>query len=152
MIGSIYLRSISRVYLSVGNVSDIPWFLELDGLLQQRSQTLSPVPATTVLYRMVTVVELDDLRQSGAFQNPLGIENKYFALTPEGAAAYAQQAHKAFGDGPFTMVTTTLPTHTITSDMRVTVDRGIATVIVSTQQLVELSPPQILSYTPLPGR
>ena len=120
--------------------------------MHRRAQTTTLEPATTALYRMVTVTELDDIRQSGAFQNPLGIENKYFALTAEGAASYAQQAHKAFGDGPFTMVETTMPTRSITPNMRVTVDRGISTVIIPTPQLSELSPPQVLSYTPLPGR
>lgn len=111
-----------------------------------------PGPETTALYRMVTAAELDDIRQLGAFRNPFGIENKYFAITAEGAASYAQQAHKAFGDGPFTMIETTTPTHSITPDMRVAVDRGLSTVIVPTQQLSELSPPQVFSYTPLPGR
>ena len=111
-----------------------------------------PEPETTALYRMVTAAELDDIRRLGAFRNPFGLENKYFAIAAESAAAYAQQAHKAFGDGPFTMVATTMPTHSITSDMRVTVDRGLATVIVPTQQLSELSPPQVFSYTPLPGK
>jgi len=111
-----------------------------------------PEPETTALYRMVTAAELDDIRQWGAFRNPFSVENKYFAITAEGAASYAQQAHKAFGDGPFTMIETTIPTRSITPDMRVTVDRGLATVIVSTQQLSELSPPQVFSYTPLPGR
>jgi hypothetical protein len=111
-----------------------------------------PEPATTTLYRVVTAAELDDIRRSGAFRNPFGIENKYFAVTAEGATAYAQQAYKAFGDGPFTMVETTILAHSITPDMRVTVDRSIETVIIPTQQLSELSSPQVLSYTLLPGR
>lgn len=109
-------------------------------------------PETTALYRMVTAAELNDILQLGAFRNPYGIENKYFAITAAGAASYAQQAHKAFGDGPFTMVETAIPTRSITPDMRVTVDRGLSTVIVPTQQLSELSPPQVFSYTPLLGR
>jgi len=105
-----------------------------------------------MLYRVVTAAELDDIRRSGAFRNPFGIENKYFAIAAEGATSYAQQAYKAFGDGPFTMVETTIPTRSITSDMRVTVDRNIATVLVPTPKLSQLSPPHVLSYTPLPGR
>ena len=66
--------------------------------------------------------------------------------------SYAQQAYKAFGDGPFTVVETTIPTRSITPDMRVMVDRSMATVIVPTQTLSALSSPQVLSYTPLPRR
>ena len=124
----------------------------MDSFLPRHARAAQPEPETTILYRMVTAAELDDIRRSGAFRNPFGIENKYFAIAAEGATSYAQQAYKAFGDGPFTMVETTIPTRSITPDMRVTVDRNIATVIVPTPKLSQLSPPHVLSYTPLPGR
>jgi hypothetical protein len=93
--------------------------------------------------------ELDDLG-GGAFRNLTGYEVKYFSETAEGAASYARQAHSAFGDGPFTLVETRIPSNLITSGMRVTVDRGIRTVTVPTELLPQLSRPTIWNYTPLP--
>lgn len=75
---------------------------------------------------------------------------KYFSTTVEGAAWYAQAAHRAFGDGPFTIVETRLHASTISATMRVTVDGRIPTVTVSTTLLPHLRRPRILPYVPLP--
>jgi RHS repeat-associated protein len=104
---------------------------------------------STSLFRAVMDKELDDLAE-GAFRNPAGIEVKYFSETAEGAASYARQAHRAFGDGPFTIVETRIPSNLITSGMRVTVDRGIRTIVVPTEALPQLIRPTIWNYTPLP--
>ncbi len=100
------------------------------------------------LYRAVTDAELDDIVRTQAFRNPVGIEVKYFATTAEGASAYAQAASQAFGDGPFTIVETRIPTALITAEMRAVVDRGIATVTVPTNLLHHLSTPKIWNYAP----
>jgi RHS repeat-associated protein len=108
----------------------------------------------TNLYRTVSPAELDDILKSGnAFRNPPGIEVKYFSSTPEGAASYAQQT---FGtglyQGPYTIVGTQIQTNLIDSSMKVTVDRGIQTVVVPTQHLPALRPAQPFNFTPLPPK
>jgi hypothetical protein len=105
--------------------------------------------ATITVYRAVMDVELDDIARLGALRNPAGIEVKYFSTTVQGAAWYARAAHKAFGDGPFTIVETRLPISAISDAMRVTVDGRIPTVTISTALLPQLSPPRILPYVPI---
>ncbi len=104
------------------------------------------------LYRAVKGPELDDiLDNKGAFKNPLGIENKYFATSPEGAASYAKQSHGAFGDGPFTIIETRIPAGSIKPDMKVSVDAGgISTVTVPTELLPTLAPGRPLNMSPIP--
>jgi len=104
----------------------------------------------TTLYRAVTDTELDDIVRTQAFRNPVGIEVKYFAMTTEGASSYAKAAGQAFGDGPFTIVETRIPTALITAEMRAVVDRGISTVTVPTNLLRRLSTPKIWNYAPVP--
>lgn len=96
---------------------------------------------TTTLYRAVMNPEADSIQASGAFTNPAGIETKYFSTSLEGAQSYASQASRAFGDGPFSIVQTSIPTSSITPDMVVSVDRGIQTVVVPTADLTKLSAP-----------
>lgn len=79
-------------------------------------------------------------------------EVKYFSTMAEGAASYARQAHRAFGDGPFTIVGTQIPANLVNSTMRVTVDGGINTVTVPTQLLLQLNRPRIWNVTPLPRK
>jgi hypothetical protein len=105
---------------------------------------------STSLYRAVTHGELGDIAASGAFRNPFGIENKYFSTSAEGAASYARQASRAFGEGPFTIVETRIPTNAITPQMRSIVDRGIPTVTVPTQELDRLATPRIWNHMPVP--
>ena len=100
----------------------------------------------TTLYRAVMPAEYDDLRLSWTFQNPRGIEVKYFSETAEGATHYARLAHRAFGDGPFTLVETQISEEWILPEMRVKVDQTIATVVVPTELLPQLSPPIIWPY------
>src|SRR4051794_9500585 len=92
----------------------------------------------TTLYRAVTEPELASIRSTKGFTNPPGIEVKYFSTTRHGAWSYAAQAAAAFGEGPFTVVQTSISSRLITNVMRVTVDRGIETVIVPTDLLPEL--------------
>jgi RHS repeat-associated protein len=99
---------------------------------------------STNLFRAVMGPELESIQSFKAFSNPVGIETKYFATSLEGAASYASQAMSAFGDGPFSFVGTSIPTKSITSEMMVTVDRGIQTIVVPTERLQNLSRPVIL--------
>lgn len=113
--------------------------------------TMGPGAATS-LYRAVGPAELQNLvARSGAFWNPIGIEAKYFSTSAEGAASFARQA---FGtglyQGPYTIVETKIPTNLITPGMRVSVDKGISTVVVPTEILPALSPARALNFTPLP--
>ena len=109
-----------------------------------RTQFRGTIQETTVLFRAVTGGELASITALGAFTNPRGIEVKYFSTTLKGARSYAEQAASAFGEGPFTMVKTSIPLRLITAIMRVTVDRGIDTVIVPTVLLSRLADPEIL--------
>jgi hypothetical protein len=99
---------------------------------------------TTALFRAVLPGEAESIQTLGGFSNPSGIEVKYFSTSLEGAQSYASQATAAFGDGPFTIVGTGIPTPAITPEMQVTVDRGIKTVVVSTQDLPKLTPPKVI--------
>ena len=102
-----------------------------------------PPPKIIKLFRAVRPDELADLQKTGKFSNPPGIEVKYFSTTPEGAQSYAAQATRAFGDGPYKIVETSIPESAITPDMQVVVDRGIPTVVVPTEVLPQLSTPII---------
>jgi hypothetical protein len=97
---------------------------------------------TTTLYRAVMPGEAADIAASGVLRNPNGIEVKYFSTTIDGAASYAQQASRAFGDGPFTFIRVDVPTNLITTEMRVTVDRGVPTVVLPSNMLPHTSFPQ----------
>lgn len=75
---------------------------------------------------------------------------KYFSTSAQGAASYARQAAQAFSDGPFTIVETSIADSLIAPTMRATVDRGIQTIVVGTEDLGALAPARVWSYTPLP--
>lgn len=47
-------------------------------------------------------------------------------------------AQAAYGDGPYTLVSTSIPTDLITPEMQTTVDFGIQTIFVPTEKLGEL--------------
>jgi hypothetical protein len=51
-------------------------------------------------------------------------------------------AQSAFGDGPYSIYSTEMPTEAITAEMQATVDRGIPTVQVRTEDLPKLTPPK----------
>jgi hypothetical protein len=98
----------------------------------------------------VSSAELDDLAATGTFNNPLGIESKYFSTTAEGASSYAQQTvGTGLYQGPYSIVQTSIPTSLISPVMQVSVDGGISTVVVPTELLPSLSPANPLSFMPL---
>jgi RHS repeat-associated protein len=96
----------------------------------------------TALYRAVKPAELADIAEQAAFRNPVGAEVKYFSTTEAGARSYAAQAEAAFKDGPYSLVKTSIPSGAVTPGMTATVDRGISTVVVPTEKLNLLSPPE----------
>ena len=105
---------------------------------------------TTTLFRAVGNSELGDIISRQAFRNLRGFEGKYFSETAEGAASFAKQSHKTFGNGPFTTIKTTIPKNAINSSMKTTADRGIPTVVIPTNKLPQLSKPQVLDISPIP--
>jgi hypothetical protein len=100
----------------------------------------------TDLYRAVTPDELLSIQEINAFSNPYGIESKYFSTTLSGAQSYASQAVEAFGDAPYAIVKTSIPTAEITPEMIVPggVDGGIPTVVVREPTLPTLTEPIII--------
>jgi RHS repeat-associated protein len=80
----------------------------------------------------------------GGGAGALGAGSARTATTLEGAQSYTSQATQAFGDGPFSFVSTTIPTDAITPEMQVTVDRGVSTVVVPADTLPKLTPPQVV--------
>ncbi len=105
------------------------------------------------LSRAVSPAELVEIEATGGvFRNPLGIERKYFAETPEGAASYARQAYQGgVYQGPYTIVNSSIPRRYIAPEMRTTVDGGgIPTIVIHSDDLPSLQPGVPLPYTPVP--
>ncbi|MFE2374174.1 LamG-like jellyroll fold domain-containing protein [Streptomyces sp. NPDC059398] len=72
------------------------------------------------VYRAVKDDELKQLMDTRRFQNPRGIESKYFSSTPEGAALYAKSAHATFPDeGAYTLVRGVIRTEHIPAESRI---------------------------------
>ena len=96
------------------------------------------------VYRAVLPAELDDLKHLGRFRNPYGNEVKYFALTRGGTTQYATFAATVFGEGPYWLVSAHFPSRFVGWQLQVTVDRGIASLALPTNLLVELRALQFL--------
>jgi len=105
---------------------------------------------TLTLFRAVRPGELTQLANSGGvFANPYGVEIKYFATNLQGAARYARLAGTRFKDGPYTIVRTSADMRTLGSELMLTVDGGISTVVLPGHLLPTLSPATVLNYIPL---
>jgi RHS repeat-associated protein len=133
----------------------------LGTVLMMASPALKKIPSpkwgrgpkgnTVPLYRAVKDSELANIKEAGGFSNPCGIESKYFSTTSEGAARYAQLAYEAWPhEGPYTIVSTNAPLNIIGEIIRV--DGGIPTVVIPTEHLPLLGPPQISPHMPIPWR
>lgn len=94
-----------------------------------------------LLARAVRPPELDSLVRLNRFDNPLGIECKYFCTSIEGAMTYAQMAQRRYGDGPYTIVVTAIDRSLLSKTSSVVVDGGIEAVTVPTELLYSLRPP-----------
>jgi hypothetical protein len=105
----------------------------------------------TTIYRAVGPDELLDIRNINGFRaSAFGSEGKYFTTDPLGAASYARQAVHAFGDPPYTLVSTRVPNSYLNlPGIQTTVDGGIPTYVIPNNYLKGL-PPTIHDYFPVP--
>jgi len=104
---------------------------------------------TTSLYRAVGPSELADIKAMGAFRNLGSAEGKYFTTSAEGAAAYAKQAVRSFGDQPYTIVRTDVRGSVLNGLTPASVDRGIPAWVVPSERLPGLVP-RVMNHSPLP--
>ena len=105
------------------------------------------------LFRVVEPAELADIQALHAFRNPFGIESKYFSTVAEGAAREAKLLAGFSGTGPFTLVETSIPRSvlpTLPPGSILSVDRGLSTVVLGSEHLPFLSPPNVWTHIPLP--
>jgi hypothetical protein len=103
------------------------------------------------LYRVVGPDELEVIKSTGTIPESLsGLEVKYFSATPEGAAAYARQAVRSFGDPPYTLVETAIPRSALPADTLLQVDGNVPAVILPNALLPSLGPVRVWSFMPLP--
>ncbi|MEU9879362.1 DUF6531 domain-containing protein [Streptomyces phaeochromogenes] len=112
-------------------------------------------PGEMYLYRAVMNGELDQILRTRSFQNPRGIEVKYFSSTPEGAAAYARQMYSRMPDeGPYTMVRSTIRQDAIPEISRIEhlADAGgnIEALAIPTEVLEQMGRIRILPSMPIP--
>jgi len=99
------------------------------------------------LYRAVKEAELADIKATGAFRNPYGIEKKYFSTTLEGAKEYARLAYGRWPhEGPYTIVRTRAPRGIIEWSGRI--EKDIPTVVIPTKGLPQLGRPRISRRMP----
>jgi RHS repeat-associated protein len=103
------------------------------------------------LYRAVGDAELKVIQSSGRIPPSLsGLEVKYFSATPEGAASYARQAVRGFGDAPYTLVETQIPRSSLPADVLLQVDRNVPAVVLPNTHLPLLGPANVWPYMPVP--
>jgi RHS repeat-associated protein len=103
------------------------------------------------LYRAVGDAELGVIRSTGRIPESLsGLEVKYFSATPEGAAAYARQAVRGFGDAPYTLVDTQVPRSALPADVLLQVDRNVPAVVLPNTHLPLLRPANVWPFMPVP--
>ena len=104
------------------------------------------------LYRAVGPEELANIRLTGKFGNPLGIEGKYFTISGEMASDYAKKAVYAFGDEPYTIIKTEIKKDILNNPIFFSeVDGGIPAYVLPTEHIIKLNP-KILNYSPISSR
>jgi RHS repeat-associated protein len=102
------------------------------------------------LYRAVGLAELASISKTKTFSSIAGFEGKYFTTSAEGAASYSRQAVTAFGDAPYTIVSTRAPQSVLDiPGITAPVDRGIPAYVIPNKNLQGLVP-KILNHSPLP--
>ena len=103
------------------------------------------------LYRSVGDAELKVIQSTGRVPKSLnGLEVKYFSATPEGAASYARQAVRGFGDAPYTLVETRIARSSLPTNVLHQVDRNVPAVVLPNTHLPMLGPANVWPYIPLP--
>jgi hypothetical protein len=119
--------------------------------LLRASESLEAMEPMTTLYRGVMPRELANIEISDKFINLGNAAGKYFSSTREGVSSYAKQAFYGFGDPPYTMYQTEIPTWIIQPEWMSTVDRNVPAVVVPDRYLPYLRP-QKLPTMPVPGK
>jgi RHS repeat-associated protein len=122
------------------------------GQLAQNLKNTTLFNPKTPLWRAVKDSELQDILNTNQFRNIPGLESKYFATTEQAAASYAKQAVNGFKDPPYTIVQTSIPKKLVTSEMRLTVDNDVTSIVLPDRLLPNLAPPKALPYMPIPKR
>lgn len=95
-----------------------------------------------VVYRAVSARELEQIKKTGVFENPRGIETKYFALTEGGAQYEARKmADAGFSNPPVAIVSAVVDANYLVGSIGgdtidlIVVDKAIPTLIVPTSEL-----------------
>ena len=110
---------------------------------QTKVQEKTKTDSLETLYRAVSPQEDKSIRETGTFLNPEGIETKYFSLSKSGADYEGEVLSKLDGKGEkYSVYKTAIPKSQITPDMLVTVDLGVPAVVVPTEKLPLLLPPE----------
>ncbi|MXM62309.1 Rhs protein [Streptomyces sp. HUCO-GS316] len=110
-------------------------------------------PGEIYLYRAVMDGELGQIMRTRTFQNPRGIETKYFSTTAEAAAAYAREMFSRFPqEGAYTLVRSTVRTDAIPEISRVDLVEagGIEALALPTEVLEQMGRIRILPSMPIP--
>ncbi|GHB33687.1 putative T7SS-secreted protein [Streptomyces chryseus] len=114
-------------------------------------------PGEIYLYRAVKEQELSQLQGSRRFENPYGIESKYFSHTAEGAAAYAREIYSLLPDeGPYHIAYGSIPESVIKAESRIehladaggAVDRPVA---ISSEEMQRMGRVRFMPSMPIPG-
>jgi hypothetical protein len=97
----------------------------------------SDADAQVDLYRAVRGEELISIHAGRRFENPeeLGMEVKYFATSLEDAHRFADTAGASYEDGPYMIARTRIEDEFVTDEMRLLVDGGLDTVVLTTVRL-----------------
>lgn len=103
------------------------------------------------VFRAVGPEELQVIQSSGRVPASLsGLESKYFSATAEGAASYARQAVRGFGDAPYTLVEAQISRSSLSADVLMQVDRNVPAVVLPNAHLPLLGPAKVWSFMPIP--
>jgi RHS repeat-associated protein len=103
------------------------------------------------LYRAVGDAELKIIQSTGRIPPSLsGLEGKYFSATADGAASYARQAVRGFGDAPYTLVETQVPRSSLPAEIIQQVDRNVPSILLPNTNLPLLGPVNVWPHMPLP--
>jgi len=109
----------------------------------QNDYATGPVDKTN-LYRAVKPAELTDIQNTGKFNIvPQSVEGKYFTSSYDNALKYGLMAEKAFGDPPYSIVSTIIQTSLLPKP--VFVEAGIPAYVLPPSTLKTLTPSLLLT-------
>jgi RHS repeat-associated protein len=123
------------------------------GLLSCTGRLDKLSPGEMYLYRAVMDGELGQIMRTRTFQNPQGIETKYFSTTAEAAASYAREMYSRFPhEGAYTLVRSTIRRDAVPDISRVDLVEagGIEALALPTEVLAQMGRIRILPGMPIP--